>query len=251
MIILKFGGSVITDKKGKSSAKNTNIAKIAETIGKLWKMGIRNIVIVHGAGSFGHPYVIESGIKDGIKTEMHRVGFSRTHLECSRLSSIFANEVIKNEVPAISIAPNAICLTTNKKIVDFSSIVFEYLEHGYLPIVHGDMVPDSKIEGAVLSGDQIVSYLGKGARIVAMGSDVDGVLDSNGKVIERITKANLKDTIKSIKKVEGDVTGGMEGKIKELLSLPGRSYIFNASIPSRIEAIVLGKKTVATEIIGR
>jgi isopentenyl phosphate kinase len=43
----------------------------------------------------------------------------------------------------------------------------------------------------------------------------------------------------------------MEGKIRELLGLSGRSYIFNASVPKRIEEIVLGKKTVATEIVGR
>ena len=251
MIILKFGGSIITNKKGKSEARMNNIKEIAKTIGKMWKMGVRNIVIVHGAGSFGHPYVVENQIKDGIKSEKQRWGFAKTHLECTKLSNLFVNALLEEEVPAISIAPSAVCLMTNKKIVDFSSIVFEYLEHGYLPIVHGDMVPDSKIEGAPLSGDQIVTYLGKNARIVAVGCDVDGVIDSKGEVINRITKSNLKEVLKSIKKVDGDVTGGMEGKIRELLNLSGRSYIFNASVPKRIEEIVLGKKTVATEIIGR
>ena len=49
-IILKLGGSVITDKKGELAAKTEDINRIAEEIKRA---DIDNLVIVHGGGSFG------------------------------------------------------------------------------------------------------------------------------------------------------------------------------------------------------
>ena len=52
IIILKFGGSVITDKKSEIPKVNH---KVLDRICNILKDKERNMIIVHGAGSYGHP----------------------------------------------------------------------------------------------------------------------------------------------------------------------------------------------------
>ena len=53
LVLIKFGGSLITKKSEKCSAKLEIIDKLSETISKIIDMG-KNVIIVHGAGGFGH-----------------------------------------------------------------------------------------------------------------------------------------------------------------------------------------------------
>jgi isopentenyl phosphate kinase len=73
-------------------------------------------------------------------------------------------------------------------------------------------------------------------------------MDENEKVIPAITKENIAEVSKHLRSTPNDVTGGMAGKIKELLALDTTSYIVNASHQDRIEALFAGKKTVCTQI---
>ena len=75
-IILKIGGSVVTDKDGELAAKTEVINRIAEEIKRA---DIDNLILVHGGGSFGHPTAKKYGIKEGLKDPAQKVGFSETH----------------------------------------------------------------------------------------------------------------------------------------------------------------------------
>ena len=56
LMILKLGGSVITDKSTSyATADEKNIELIANEILKCKKDFNFKLIIVHGAGSFGHP----------------------------------------------------------------------------------------------------------------------------------------------------------------------------------------------------
>ena len=55
MQILKLGGSVITHKDEYFSPHNENIERLAEEIKK---SSSKSLVIIHGAGSFGHPVAL-------------------------------------------------------------------------------------------------------------------------------------------------------------------------------------------------
>ena len=65
MVILKFGGSLITDKA--SNIPRTNDSKL-KAIGRILNQNKYNIIIVHGAGSFGHPIAKKYNIAEGIET---------------------------------------------------------------------------------------------------------------------------------------------------------------------------------------
>ena len=136
---------------------------------------------------------------------------------------------------------------SNKRISKFdSSSVTSMLSSGFLPVLHGDMMLDEKLGGAVCSGDQLVSYFGKDSERVVLGTNVDGII-ADGKVIPRITKQNISEILRHVKGAEtADVTGGMRGKLEELLRIGKPAYIANALHPERIEKLLRGEKTICT-----
>lgn len=249
MQILKIGGSVITNKNGYMEANTDAISHFAEVIGRVRNQGMSDLILVHGAGSFGHPLVIKYKLNNGIKTEEQKQGYANTQESCSKLRSMLVEALLRNDVPAISIKTSEIIKQKNKRIIKFDEqAVLGHLEKGKVPVLSGDMVQDEDLGGSVCSGDQIVAYLGKNASRIILATNVDGVL-ANGKLVETISKSNLKDIEKHLASSNTpDVTGGMLGKIKELMTLSVPCYIVNGTKFERLEDILLGKKTVCTEI---
>lgn len=249
MKILKIGGSVITDKSACRKANPKNIEKLAKTVAGIWKRGARDLIVVHGAGSFGHAMVIQLGLQDGVKNTAQKLGYAQTHAACCELSSMLVAALIENGAPAISIPPAMVLALKDKRIARFDmKTVDDYLQSGYLPILFGDMAPDSILGGYPCSGDQIVAYLGKGAELIVLATNVDGVLDDKGAVVPLITRQNLQEISKHLRHTENDVTGGMKGKIGELLSLDTVAYVVNGLHPERIESVFSGKPAPCTQI---
>ena len=56
MIILKIGGSILTNKDSTvSEVDNVSLKRIASEIKASLDISPKQLIIVHGAGSFGHP----------------------------------------------------------------------------------------------------------------------------------------------------------------------------------------------------
>jgi isopentenyl phosphate kinase len=249
MQILKLGGSVLTKKHGFMEADTASIAKLAAVVGKAYKAGVRDLIIVHGAGSFGHAPVIKYNLNDGVRTKKQTWACALTHSACSHFSSHITDALIKAGVPAISVPPADIARSRNRRIVSMDTkVVFDRLKAGYVPVLFGDMLPDSELGCSVCSGDQIVSYFGKYAKKVVMATNVDGVL-ACGKVVPHITRKNFAEVSRHLKcSGAPDVTGGMAGKIKEIMKCRAPAYIVNAKKPARVLALLLGKKAISTRI---
>ncbi len=223
-IILKLGGSVITDKTGELSAKTEDINRIAEEIKRA---DIDNIIIVHGGGSFGHPTAQKYGIKDGLKEPSQKLGFSETHHVMTVLNGLIMDALVWHEIPSLSITPSSIVLTENGRIKFLDeTVLHKCMEMGFTPVLYGDAVLDEKIGFTVLSGDQLVAYLAiklKAEKII-IGVDTDGLYEADPKV-DPNAKPYLRLNLEQLKKVQAkigkaqttDVTGGMAGKIAELI----------------------------------
>ena len=224
-VILKIGGSAITDKTEQLAAKTEIINRLAEEIKRA---DLDNLIIVHGGGSFGHPTAAKYGIKDGYKEDpTQKLGFAETHHVMTVLNGLVMDALIWHEVPAISIAPSSCILTNNGKIRFFDETVLKVMEKMlFKPVLYGDAVLDDKLGFTILSGDQLVAYLAiryKASKIV-VGVDTDGLFDAdpktnpNAKPYKHLTLAELKQIQPKIGKAAGtDVTGGMAGKIAELI----------------------------------
>ncbi|WP_407356877.1 isopentenyl phosphate kinase [Methanolobus sp. WCC5] len=248
--ILKIGGSVITDKSADDGAVRMDaIERIAGEIagfeGKL--------IIVHGAGSFGHPQVKRFGLKGNFD----HTGSIITHMSVRKLNTVVVEALNSAGVNALPLHPMACAVSENGRIRSmFLEPIKEMLYNGFIPVLHGDMVMDTELGTSVLSGDQIVPYLAiklKASRI-GIGSAEEGVLDDQGKALPAISKDNF-DRIKDCLggSANTDVTGGMLGKVLELLELSEQSkstsYIFNAGNEGNVACFLKGKN-IGTAICG-
>jgi len=244
LIILKIGGSVITEKSSISRSRDAEIDRISHEIAAFRKDSDSQLILVHGAGSFGHPQAMKYRLNDGFDAQ----GAYLTHVSVKLLNSRVVESLNNAGVHALPVHPMSACLLENGKLIDFQlGQIKVMLEKGIVPVLHGDVVMD-RIKGAsVLSGDRIIPYLAlslKASKIGA-GSDVDGVLDEKETVIRKITPFNFLDLKKSIKASGStDVTGGMLGKVSELLGLAGKgvdSRIFNASRKGVVSKFLYGE----------
>lgn len=224
-IILKLGGSAITDKSAEATPRTEIINRLAEEIKRA---DLDNLIIVHGGGSFGHPAAAKYGIKDGYKEDpTQKLGFAETHHMMTVLNGLVMDSFIWHEIPALSIAPSCCFMTDNGKIKYFDDSTLQAMaKMAFTPVLYGDVVMDEKLGFTVLSGDQLVAYLAikyKAQKIV-IGADTDGLFDSdpktnpNAKPYKHLTLAELKQIQPKLGKASGtDVTGGMAGKIAELI----------------------------------
>lgn len=243
LTMLKIGGSVITDKRADDGVVRVNeIRRIAQEIS-----GFKGkLIIVHGAGSFGHP----QAKKFSINEQFNATGSIITHLSVKGLCSMVVDILNENGICAVGVHPMCCMLADNGRIQTmFLDHIYCMLERGIIPVLHGDVVMDNSLGTSVISGDQIVPYLAKQmkAGLLGIGSATEGVLDDKGSTIPIITPKNFENVKKHIRGSENtDVTGGMLGKVQEMLELSDSSYItshiFDASKPGNIERFLKGEK---------
>ena len=256
--VLKIGGSVITDKKGELAAKTNEIDRIAEEIKEA---NAQDLVVVHGGGSFGHPYAQRYALKGGFREESQKVGFSETHHVMTVLNGLVMDALVWHGVQAISIAPSSCLITEDGRINDFvDAPLKKYLNMGFLPVLYGDAVLDTKLGFTVLSGDQLISYLASKfhAKRIIVGVDVDGVYESdpktdgNSRLLKNLVMQDLRRLRTSLgKTTSSDVTGGMLGKITELVPAVEQGIpvtILNATKPNYVYRALKGESVDGTTI---
>lgn len=256
--ILKVGGSVITDKNGEPSPRMQHMDRLAEEIKKA---NVPNLIVVHGGGSFGHPYAQKYSIKEGFKEENQKIGFAETHYSMTLLNGLFMDVLIRREVPAVSVTPSSCIMTENGRIRHFEDATLrKLLEIGFLPVLYGDAVLDTTLSFTILSGDQITSTIATrfNAERIIIGVDVDGLYDSDPKT-EKNAKIFTHLTLEELKKIQNkivrstarDVTGGMFGKITELVPALEHGIpvtIVNATKPKYIYKALRGESVEGTLI---
>ena len=256
--VLKIGGSVITDKNGELAARTEVINRLAEEI---QKANVKNLIIVHGGGSFGHPTAQKYGIKDGLKDEAQKAGFAETHHVMTVLNGLVMDALVWHNVPAVSVTPSSCMITENGRIKLFEDTILRMLlGMSFTPVLYGDATLDEKLGFTILSGDQIVSHTARklNACRIVMGVDVDGLCDAdpkenkNAKLYTHLTLQELKDVQGKLgKSTAADVTGGMLGKITELVPAIEQGIpvtIVNAAKSNNVYKALIGEKVEGTII---
>jgi isopentenyl phosphate kinase len=262
--ILKIGGSVITDKNGELTARTEVINRLIEEVAKA---NVKNLIIVHGGGSFGHPTAQKYGIKDGLKEPSQKVGFAETHHVMTVLNGLVMDALVWHNVPAVSVTPSSCMITENGRIKFFEDTILKMMmKMSFTPVLYGDATLDEKMGFTILSGDQIVSHLARkfNACKIVIGVDVDGLYDADPKAAKSaklytyLTLEELEDirarfmlANKLGKSSESDVTGGMLGKITELIPAIEQGIpvtIINATKPNHIYKALIGEKVEGTII---
>ena len=262
MIILKIGGSILTNKDSKTSEVDaSSLKRIASEIKASMDNSSKQLVIVHGAGSFGHPPAKKHRIGEEFDKSFYpqkRLGFCEIQNEVKKLNMFICEAFIDMGLPVIAVPASSFITATNKRITNGNLDLFKnYLSKGFIPVIYGDVVLDNDLEFCVISGDQLIQYLAKNlnpSRVI-LGTDVDGVYNKNPKThddaifFDKFTSLSDLDTLEGTTNV--DVTGGMVGKIRELLFLADlgiESKIINAEVEDNIFNVLENNEVKGTII---
>ncbi len=257
--ILKLGGSVITHKEKEMSANLQTIKRLAREISMAQPS---RLVVIHGGGSFGHPLAKRYSIMAGCKNDPSQVlGYSETRQAMVALNKMVVDALIQHNIPSVAVSPSSCVVTKSSRIhAMMMEPITKLLQIGSMPVLYGDAVIDLDIGFTILSGDQLAAYLAKRlhASKIILGIDEDGLhakdpkKESSAPLITRITAKELRKMQKHIEKPKTlDVTGGMFGKIVELIPVveAGISVlIVNAAKPKRVHRALKGENVVGTLI---
>ena len=258
IVLIKFGGSLITDKSNICEANYKNIKKLCRVVSEIRNLG-KKIILVHGAGSFGHIKAKKWKLSEGIDLENEYNQLKG--VEVVRSDMIRLNEIIVSELKKISIESNTYIPHEHGEGIgidfEFSSEFDKLVFSNSIPITYGDVVDteDDKKFG-ILSGDDICEILCKKyniSHVIFAIAGADGLIDNpnlpnGGNLIEEFS---LGDEIIT-KKVSNDVTGGMDLKITRALNClknSTRVSIINGEKPDMIVNAVKGNKYLGTELI--
>jgi len=259
LVLIKLGGSVITDKSKDYRAREKNISRLAKEIRSAFKSTEIKIIVGHGAGSFAHIPAKKYKTKEGMVNKNRPFGMSVTEESAKSLNQLVVKKFIGLGLPVYSFSPGTFLISDNK-IYSKSYIdpVKKALEIGIVPIVYGDVVLDKKIGFTIFSTEKILGVLAGELSInykvrMIYVTDVDGVLDTNGRVIPQVTKSNFESLKVDIGGAKGvDVTGGMLHKVEEALGLSEKikvkTQIINGLIPGRLKMAILGEKVKGTKV---
>ena len=242
MILIKLGGSIITNKEKPLSARRKAIDNILNQIKRIREP----MILVHGGGSYGHYWSVKYDMHTKpAKYDMRGVSIVKNSM--IDLNKIILNSAVKNRINAYCLPPTDF-MNGNKPIKNKILTINEIAKSGLTPVTYGDALWFGKKKSYILSGDVIMTMIGKilKPRLSIFVLDVDGVY-SNTKSKKLIRDFKKEKPIISKNKI--DVTGGMTRKITEAtnMSKSGLKVFFvNGNKPKRILDAVSGKKFEGT-----
>ena len=227
IVLVKVGGSLITDKNKPFSIRKTALATICTEIKESLKTG-KQLIVGHCAGSFGHIPAKKYQTHRGIINEASYRGIAEVADVAAQLNRIVVAELLAQGINAVSVSPLSIMVSRDHRLLSIcTDSIEELLRQGLLPVVYGDQILDTKVGCTVFSTEKVLGYLAlhlqkKGYRIerVIHCGQTTGVYDENGQTIRLINSKNYSSYQKALGGSGGvDVTGGMAHKVEETLSL--------------------------------
>ena len=252
MILIKFGGSVITDK---SRYRTFNADRVRRLCREIRESG-EDVIVVHGAGSFGHVLAKEHNLNGGFKDPSQIPAVAQVCYDMRDLNSMIVKELNDAGLPAISVPTGSCFMMKDRElIIDDPSVLRNMFDKGIMPVMFGDVVMDSELGFAICSGDQIMERL-KGifdpSRVIFV-SDIDGLYDrdpknnKDAKLIENVDRTVL-DSVETDITV-ADVTGGVRGKMETMLRMCSEGcdcVLVNGTVEGRLLTLLKGGKVPCT-----
>lgn len=223
-LVVKLGGSVITDKTVPLVLRSTALRRILSRLFEAWSAARLNMVLVHGGGSFGH-YAASMAFKaEGVGSPM-LASIVQKYMHTLNLHVIQLG--VSLGMPLTSVPPHAICgCDDGGGVVCSWDNIVTLLDAGAIPVTYGDAVP-CRSGVKILSGDEAVVEVAKvlkrkvGPSDVLYLVDVDGVYDERGKLLSAIRLEELPEGWTAALRRDYrpmDVTGGMLEKLRRIKS---------------------------------
>jgi isopentenyl phosphate kinase len=230
MILIKLGGSIITNKEKPLSPRIKTIDNIAKQLKKISEP----FVIVHGGGSFGHYWSVKYDMHTKpARYDSHGVSIVKNSM--IELNKIILDSLTKNKLNPYCLPPTDF-MSGNKPIPSKVREIKKIAESNLIPVTFGDALWYGQKKSYILSGDKIMSILAKvlRPRLSIFVLNVDGLYsDLNTKRLIY----DMKDDQVSIQDIPMDVTGGMTRKVEEAIRISKmglKVFFANGNKPERI-----------------
>ncbi len=254
LMVVKLGGSVITDKSEPFSLKVDIIKRFGREISEAARGG--DLILVHGGGSYAHPVAKKYSVSEGFVDYQHLEGFIETSKAVRKLSLDVVSGLAEGGLKTISLPAASLFITRSKKIMSCNlEPIFSALRIGIVPVTSGDVVFDRDLGFTVLSGDAIAAYLAarlRAKRLIYV-VDVDGVY-----VEDRVTgKVGVAEEFTRGMKVKPwggsgeDVTGGIVNKLEDGFSAAEAGVevlVINGLVEGRLKKAILGEPVFGTKL---
>lgn len=255
-IFLKLGGSLITDKHRPATARLDVIERLAEEIlSAMRNMDNAQLVIGHGSGSFGHVPARQYRTRNGVFTPQDWLGFLEVYRQARALNQIVFEIFSQKGLPIIAFPPSAIILAENQHLRFWNpQPLISALQAGFIPLVNGDVVFDSRIGGTIFSTEDVFMALSTSlppTEILLCGIE-EGVFADFPVCSQILPKITLPEKSKILPLLQGsaapDVTGGMVEKVRLTLdmiqTIPHlRAMIFSGLHPGNLQNALSGNPT--------
>ena len=241
LILVKIGGSVITDKNVYRRFREDSCKKIIQTLSILNE----DLIMTHGAGSFGHIIAKKSGFPKRFKKE-DVYAFATVHKDVLDLNTRVAGIMLEEGLSPISIPTQSIYRNRSPDLSDFK----KYLSLGFTPLGMGDVILRAGMIKIISADDLLVavSAVFKPNLVIFM-TDVDGIYDNDPKTSDAKLLKSIDRNI-AFSQVMNDVTGGMKSKYEKILKIRKHAekvVVVNGNKPERLNDI--GKKDFIGTVI--
>ncbi len=258
VVLLKLGGSLITEKSRAETPRPEVIARLAGEIARAARETSVRLIAGHGSGSFGHVAARDSGIAGGLRSPDQLSGVSRTQERAAALHRLVIQALEEAGALPFSLAPSSCMVAAAGRVAAFhDEPLLLALERGLLPVLYGDVVLDRERGVSICSTETVLDAVAR--RLLERGhvvrkalwlGETDGLYDAEGRTISRVSAADVLDAVGDPS--GADVTGGMRHRIEsalELARLGVPSVLINGLRAGELERALRGERIQGTEVI--
>lgn len=264
-VVIKWGGGLITDKSSLCTPNMTVLKQLASTVEKCQEAGLE-VILVHGAGSFGHlraktwrlneGYIPHVETPEGSTLSSQKEAVEQVRLEMLQLNKHVCDALEMYGIQCIVHPPHRWATNTG---TDFTGSLDDFMAQNdnTVHITYGDVV---NVEGekqfGILSGDDLVVRLSleleNVKRLVFAIGGVDGLLRIPP---EHATEKDLIEVwtpdviFEGVHQSDIDVTGGIGLKAARGAHVAAHGInvvMVNGGKPERVLAAMLGNPVRGT-----
>jgi len=260
VLLVKLGGSLITDKRRPETARPEVIGRLAKELAEgLPAARARGMAVVvgHGSGSFGHVAAAEHGVAGGLTGGTDQLeGVAATQAKAAELHALVLAALRDAGLPAWSFSPSSALVTAGGEPVELhAEPLARALGTGLLPVTYGDVVMDREQGVAIASTETVFQALtaalpahGWRVREALWLGETRGVYDETGQVIPELRPG---DSTAAGPATGTDVTGGMTHRVETALALASQgiaSWIADGRVNGLLRRALAGEEIAATRI---
>ena len=249
-VVIKWGGGLITHKDKLCTVNDSIIEELAAACEKSSK----KLVIVHGAGSFGHMKAKQFRLAEGRVAEIDQdKAVQDVRNDMLELNRVVVSSLESRGLDVKSFPPHEWARGTGPTFSGTLPI------HDGITVVYGDVVDDDVNEFGILSGDDLMlryaTEISDVERAIFAIGNVDGILrvpPSKAGPEDLIEVWNPEMEFEGEHAVEIDVTGGIGLKAARGAMIASKGIdvvLVNGEISQRVIDAIEGLPVVGTRIV--